>query len=165
MQPGNVVNQIVSGGDNDNNVFEQVGGFVGLVSDNTDIRDSYATGSVIGGNTSRIGGFAGRLTSANSRINNSYAIGTVTSSGAERGGFAGGTVSGTVRDSYWNTETSGLSNSIAGIGRTTQQLQEPMAANGIYMNWSPGQLGFRQRQSIPHAQICAICQSQYASRL
>lgn len=66
----------------------RVGGFIGDMSYEGDIRDSYATGDVFGG--SSVGGFAGQAD--DSEFHNSYATGNVTGNhdrADEIGGFVG----------------------------------------------------------------------------
>ena len=44
--------------------------------------------------------------------------------------------SGTVTDSYWDTQASGRSTSTLGTGHTTRALQRPTGYTGIYANWN-----------------------------
>ena len=67
-----------------------------------------------------------------------FSIGRVTSDSGGAGGLvcsnlAGG---GTARDSYWDTQTSGHSESADGEGKTTSELQSPTGYTGIYENWN-----------------------------
>ena len=85
------------------------GGLIGRIDDVT-IRNSYATGKVVGVLASHVGGLMGTL---------------------------GGT--NTVTASYWDTSTSGQSTSAGGsgvTGKTTRQLQTPTGYTGIYANWN-----------------------------
>ena len=43
---------------------------------------------------------------------------------------------GTITASYWDTETSGLTTSAGGVGKTTSQLQSPTGYTGIYSDWN-----------------------------
>ena len=43
---------------------------------------------------------------------------------------------GTTRDSYWDTQTSGQSESAGGEGKTTSELQSPTGYTDIYANWN-----------------------------
>ncbi|MFT7228116.1 MAG: hypothetical protein ACI8PW_000701, partial [Methylophilaceae bacterium] len=148
---------IVNGGAN-------VGGLVGI-SKKGAITDSYATGPVTGTNIS-VGGLVGRA--YNSNITNSYATGDV--DGDEYvGGLVGyadnsditnsyatgdvdgdkyvggllGRRSGTVSDSFWNTTTSRLTNSVGtggelGItGKTTTEMQQ----EATFTNWDISSVG------------------------
>lgn len=136
----------------DVNGQEMVGGFVGTVygftqTSSTRIENCFSTGEVTG--TVEVGGFAGGNTSAN--ILNSYAIGAVSgdnrvggflgynsegiithcySTGkpdgnSDVGGFVGKTASwgGTTTGCFWDTESSMLSNSNGGTGKTTAEMQ------------------------------------------
>ena len=113
----------------------------GLVGDNRQgsIYHSYATGSVsgTGGGADNIGGLVGD-SQGGSLIERSYSIGSVTettgSADAKVGGLVGEN-SGDVTDSYWDTQTSGLSTSDGGEGKTTAELQTPTDDTGIYAEW------------------------------
>ncbi len=123
------------------------GGLVGEQSFGT-ITDSYSTGSVISNNTAGgAGGLVGGNYGSGSSIANSYSTGTVTGDRHVGGlvGYNGSGVSailgtfsgaGAVTASYWDTETSGLPYSAAGIGKTTAELQEPTGYTGIYAGWN-----------------------------
>ena len=89
-----------------------VGGLTGQIQHNFSIVASYATGAVSasGGGTNRLGGLVGNLW--------------------EEGGGA------SVTNSYWDTSTSGQTNSAAGLGKTTSELQSPMGYTGIYAGWN-----------------------------
>ena len=78
------------------------------------IAASYVTGSVSG--TGKVGG----------TIIASYSTASVTSDGAV-GGLVGGNFgnTGTATDSYWDTQTSGQSESAGGEGKTTSEFQAP----------------------------------------
>ena len=112
----------------------------GLVGNNFSGRviASYSTASVSGGlNT---GGLVGSNFSGT--IIASYSIGSVSdyngaSSFADVGGLVGSNFAdrGTTRDSYWDTQTSGQSESAGGEGKTTSELQSPTGYTGIYENW------------------------------
>ena len=103
----------------------------GLVGENSGtISNSYSRGSVAGVN--HMGGLVGLNHSGN--ISNSYSTGSVSGS-SEVGGLVGEN-SGTIGNSYWNTETSGLLRSAGGTSKTTVELQAPTSATGIYSTWS-----------------------------
>ena len=113
----------------------------GLVGDNElgDLAYGYATGNVsgTGGGADQIGGLVGNNQDGSS-IGYSYSIGSVTETTASADAEAGGLVgesSGDVTDSYWDTETSGLSTSDGGEGKTTAELQSPTDATEIYAEW------------------------------
>ncbi len=114
----------VSGGGND------VGGLVGHNEGTGSITAGYAIGDV-----SSAGDFVGGLVGANfSTIRASYATGTATGR-SNSGGLIGGDVRGTITASYWDTQTSSLSTSAGGVGKTTSELQSPTSNTGIYSTW------------------------------
>ena len=108
----------------------------GLVGNNFSGRviASYSAASVEGG--PRTGGLVGSNLSGT--IIASYSIGSVTSDFGEVGGLVGSNFAdrGTTRDSYWDTQTSGQSESAGGEGKTTSELQSPTGYTGIYENWN-----------------------------
>ena len=114
----------------------------GLVAANRGyINNSYATGSVEG---NPAGGLVAENESSTATITNGYAIGKVLGSG-------GGLVainSGVISASYWNTETSG-SQGRHGSGQTTQQMQLPTEAIGIYEEWNDGDWDFGNSRQYP----------------
>ena len=91
------------------------GGLVG--SNGGNIVSCYATGDVSG--RWHVGGLAGRA--ADGSVATSYSVGKVMG-GYTAGGLVGGDDSTWAYLSYWNVETSGLTNSTAGEGRTTAQM-------------------------------------------
>ena len=108
-----------------------VGGLVGWQNGGTIIA-SYATGAVtVTGNGTK-GGLVGRLESSG-EVTASYATGQVTGDGT-KGGLVGSTA-GTVTNSYWDSDRSG----IAG-GKTTSDLQSPTTygatSNDTYYDWN-----------------------------
>lgn len=121
---------------------QYVGGLVGSNNGNSSISECFSTGSVNG--TQRVGGLVGENAGD---ISNSYSSANVSASGNFVGGLAGrnngvisncysiGTVAGnnqigglvgsngnTVTDSYWNTETSGITTSAGGTGKVTDDM-------------------------------------------
>ena len=117
-----------------------VGGLAGRASA---ITASYATGDVVGEHR-RVGGLVGEV--GYSRITNSYAVGRVTGSRNVRGlaGYATNVV-----HSYWDTQTSGVSSSSGGIGKTTRELQAPTGNTGIYSRWNADWWDFGTRSQYP----------------
>ena len=107
----------------------------GLVGHNTgEIYNSYATGSVSG--EFFIGALVGY--SYDSIIENSYAIGDVgNGSGLTAYNY------GECNNSYWDTQTSGTTASQCGVGNTTEELQSPTSATGIYSTLEFKYLGLR----------------------
>ena len=122
----------------------RVGGLVGANETNGGtITASYAVGTVSG---SRI--FVGGLVGANfGAISAAYATGAV--SGGSVGGL-GGFNSGTITASYWDTETSGLSTSAGGEGKTTSDLQSPTSNTGIYATWDDDVWDFGTSTDYPN---------------
>ncbi len=108
----------------------------GLIGDNSgEIVASYATGAVDGES------YKGGLVGGNQgKIAASYATGAVSGWSWWRswaGGLVGGAFdSGTVTNSYWNTDTSGQSTSRGGVGKSTSELRAPTAYTGIYAAWN-----------------------------
>ena len=102
-----------------------VGGLMGITYYGS-IISSYSLSSVSG--RLHVGGLIGSIMS-NSLVYNCFSVGSVTGE-ALIGGLIGPS-SGTVTDSYWNTESSGLDNSWGGQGRTTAQ----MLQQSNYSSW------------------------------
>ena len=119
---------------------DEVGGLVG--SNGGSITNSYATGAVTG--SSDIGGLVGWNWMD---ITNSYATGAVTGNSGV-GGLVGDN-RGSVTASYWNTQTSGLTTSDGGEGKTTAELQLPTTTTGIYSNWSTANWDFGTSSQYP----------------
>ena len=123
------------------------GGLVGYLNGN--VRASYARGAVDAGydatdtssvtGSAQAGGLVG-LQAAN--ITASYSTGAPDATGdgtPSEGGLVGSRISGTTTDAYWDTDTSGITATGQGTGKTTSQLQTPTAygtgANDIYKDW------------------------------
>jgi hypothetical protein len=94
-----------------------VGGLVGYFFNGT-INRCYATNEV-SGSVDGIGGLVGNIYSGS--VNNSYATGTV-SGNTQIGGLVGDN-DGSVSNSFWDTDTSELSESAGGTGKTTEAMQ------------------------------------------
>ena len=112
--------------------FADVGGLVGDNRYTGLITAVYATGSV-SGSADRYGGLLG---SNQGIVTTCFSTGQVPESG-------GGLVDtngnyGAVDDCYWDTETSGQSDSAAGAGKTTAELQSPIGYTGAYGDWNAG---------------------------
>ena len=125
------VTGVVSGGGS-------VGGLVGSNFSGRVIA-SYSAASVADG--SNTGGLVG--SNFGGTIIASYSIGSVSDYNGvggfvEVGGLVGSNFAdqGTARDSYWDTQTSGQSESAGGEGKTTSELQSPTGYTGIYENWN-----------------------------
>jgi len=104
-----------------------VGGLVSRVSGSSLIANSYASGRVAGKDS--VGGLAGSL--LNSTLTNTYARGEIAStSSLSSGGLFGETGNNTVTSSYYDTNTSGKSDS-RGSKKTTEQ----MGQEATYSGW------------------------------
>jgi len=102
----------------------RAGGFIG--QNFGTVSDSYATGSVNSVN-GRGGGFVGYN---DAPVRNSYSTGAVTA--RQSGGFiASQGSSATTEDGYWDTESSGISFSIIGIGLTTSEMTGSAATSNM----------------------------------
>ena len=112
-----------------------VGGLVGY--DNGTVVASYATGAVTATTDgSGAGGLVGRMGFGGNRITASYATGAVSGRGGAVGGLVGHAMPhDRVTASYWDTETSGLTESGGGVGHATTALQEPTGYTGLYAAW------------------------------
>ncbi len=99
----------------------------GLVSENFGlIEDCYSAAEVVGIEVEPPPTISGRV---EERLNKSARTHVVNSIGGLIGNCAG-----TVINSYWDTETSGQSNSAGGEGRTTGEMTYPYAVN-TYVDW------------------------------
>jgi len=90
------------------------------------IMNSYSTGTVTGNHD--VGGFVGVN---NGEISNSYSIGRVSADNIAGGFAAWNEESGTISNSFYNTETSGQSESYGGEGKTTAE----MKVQTTYIGW------------------------------
>ena len=109
-----------------------VGGLVGSTAASSVIVASYSKAGAQCG-----AGSAGGLVGGNGgTIVASYATGAITGSCAatNKHGLAGYT--GTATRSHWDRETSGVTTSDQGAGRTTAQLKTPTSATGIFAGWA-----------------------------
>lgn len=105
--------------------LEFVGGLAG--SNSGVINGSYSTGATAGNRY--VGGLVGGNTDEGT-ITESYSTGSVVASVGRSGGFVG-VNKGFVSDSYWDTETSGMSDSEGGVGKTTLEMQSIIT----FTNW------------------------------
>ena len=136
LNGGSVTNSYVTGAVTGIN---GVGGLVGI--NGSRVTDSYVTGAVTG-----ISGVGGLVGINGGRVTDSYAMGAVTGIN-EVGGLVG--TGGGVTNSYWNTQTSGLTKSDGGEGKTTAELQLPTTTTGIYSNWSTANWDFGTSSQYP----------------
>ncbi len=98
---------------------DNIGGFCGRNFLGT-IRNCYATGSVSG--TNNIGGFCG-LTKEGTHYT-CFSIGSVLGKGENIGGFCGLRYFEIIFNCFWDTQTSGLTNSSGGIGKITAEMKD-----------------------------------------
>ncbi len=125
---------------------DETGGLAGGSNGGSTIIASYATGNVSGVGRGT-GGLVGQ--SWYTTIVNCYAIGEVSSLLGDGGGLVGDRTGGEIRDSYWNTQTSGRSDSAGGEGKTTLELKAPTSASGIYANWNAERWDFGDSNQYP----------------
>jgi len=117
---------------------DRLGGLAG--ANRGTIIHSYATGAITGDN------YLGGLVASNSdgTITNCYATGTV--SGQDYIGGLIGKNPGTIYLSYWDTQTSGLSQSAGGVGLTTDQMQDI----DTYVGWGKNIWTIDDGNDYPH---------------
>ena len=115
-----------------------VGGLVGTAQRGSYIVASYATAPVVcrsGGQYSTGSGLVGG-NGAGATIASSYSTGSVTGACPNKHGLTEN--SGSVTDSYWDTQESGIADdgdTVAPEGKLTADLQSVTSASGIYANW------------------------------
>lgn len=116
------------------NGINNFGGLVGTSDSGASITDSFSTGDVNG--VDNVGGLIGRQT-ADSNVSKSYATGHVIGTTSNIGGLIGINYGGAVTASYYNSETSGQSDTGNGEPRTTAQMRAGMAyaADVTYVDW------------------------------
>jgi len=107
--------------------WEYVAGFIGATS-NAIVENCFAKGNVIGFRY-----IAGFIINTMQSVNNCYSTGHVTGTW-NLAGFAWTGEPQLFVNCYWNTQTSGLGTSGGGLGRTTDEMTYPYAAN-TYVNW------------------------------
>jgi len=108
---------------------KHVGGLVGQSGNKSSCENSYALGSVTasGSTPSILGGFAG--SGSQGAVIDCYAAGSVTPTNLA-GGLIGYQSLSSVTASYWDTQTSGLSSSAGGTGKTTAQMYQQATFGG-----------------------------------
>ena len=146
-----------------------VGGLVGIQGSTGNITDSYS-GATVGvgegypSDIQQVGGIAG---DSKGVITNSYAYGKV-NGGYWVGRFVGGGIvstdyngafSGTVSNSYWDKQTSGVTTSGGGVGKTTAD----MKATSTYANWDFANTWNFTAGDYPHLQSFGIQPSKISS--
>ena len=162
-----------------------IGGLVGINRGN--ISNSYATGAITSSSGNTVGGLAGlnaELSGVKASISNSYATGTATgnilvgglvgiNTGTVSNSYATGEVTatsgsigglvglidggGTISDSYWDTDTTGLSDACSGgcTGTTGLTTTEMQAVSGDITGLGAG---FQiNAGSYPKVKKCTVC--------
>ncbi len=110
---------------------DDVGGLVGYYdAAGSAISDSYSRAVIDG--AARVGGLVGTL--QRGEVARTYSTGRVSGTGSDLGGLVGRNAD-SVSDSYWDTQTSGLTMSAGGMARTTLEMTSPHAAN-TYITWN-----------------------------
>ena len=110
---------------------DEIGGLIGDTFETTIIA-SYAAGDVTG--NASVGGLVGNLFQGS--VTAGYATGLV-SGNAGSGGLIGlRSLAPTINVSYWDSQTSGQSNSDGGIRKTTAELQSSTGYTGIFSTWN-----------------------------
>ena len=132
-----------------------IGGLVGF-GVSTTIENSYAKGTLTDQegdeetpSTVSAGGLVGGAYFLT--VTNSYAAGTIEDFD-DAGGLIADGASNTVTDSYWDTTTTGQTQSQDSpntSGLTTSQLQQPTGATGIYATWPAGTWDFGTATQYP----------------
>ncbi|MXX98292.1 MAG: hypothetical protein F4Y58_00065, partial [Gammaproteobacteria bacterium] len=141
---------------------DEAGGLVGGHSSGS-ITDSYATGSVEG--SGAIGGLVGMISdnfNSGTIIENSYAVGSVEGM-SNVGGLVGlkNLGRGTIVNSYWDIEASGILTSAGGTSKTTVELRTPTEAGSAttdaYYNWSADNWDFGASSQLPILKYKDVC--------
>jgi hypothetical protein len=109
--------KVTAKGDPNAQDISALGGLVGV--NDGPVSSSYASGAVSGRNYSEVGGLVGQ-NDVSSTINASYSTGAV--QGGQTGSIVGGLIgvdgaqAGGLSDTYWDTDTSGVTNPSQGAG-------------------------------------------------
>jgi len=96
----------------------EIGGLVGSNNYGT-VSNSYATGDVWG-RTINVGGLVG---DNRGTVRDSYSTGSAYARLVQDGGLVGWNLYGTVSNSFWDVNTSGMSSSDGGVGKTTREMK------------------------------------------
>jgi len=124
---------------------EGLGGLVGRGDLARIISSSVVVGEVSGSDF--IGGLAGDF--LNTKFAYSYVI-----SGGTSARMLAGSGTGTGVASYWDSETSGVSNGNNGEAKTTSELRTPTGYEEIYASWDNGTDIFGDGEDVPLAVWC-----------
>ncbi len=148
VNEGSILNSYATGNVTATNSY--AGGLVGHnVNVTATITNSYAIGNVEGGR--EVGGLVGFNNVGT--ITNSYATGNVVARQYYVGGLVGRNWRGTITNSYWDINTSGMTRSAGGTGKTTIELQSTVApsadSNQPYYQWDDENWDFGSRTQYP----------------
>ena len=134
------------------NVFgdSECGGLVGY-NNYGSIVNNYSRGNVNGNNN--IGGLVG-FTGNGSTIGNCFSLGAVTGTGTGIGGLVGKDTGEYIANCYYNSETSGQSDTGKGSPRTTKQMKEGSAdttidGDSMYTDWYTSIWNFGSNTDYP----------------
>jgi hypothetical protein len=105
------------------------GGLIGFQGHDSTLTDSFSHATVDSRGFSGGGGLVGNLAVSSGQIHRSYSSGLVIGDHGGIGGLVGAS-SGTVADSYWDTQSSDQDGSAGGAGRTTAQMQQQTTYSG-----------------------------------
>jgi len=114
-----------------------LGGLIGSCGNTSTIINCYSHSNVTA-SSARAGGLIGQK-GTNTNVYNCYSTGSV-SALSSPGGLIGTSYAGTIENCFWNTETSGLTYSSGGTGKTTAELKEALTftdetTNGLTTAW------------------------------
>jgi len=127
---GSVISSCFSTGNINSNQVTYLGGFVGVTSGSS-FSNSYASGNITGRNF--IGGFVViNESSPASTFTNCYSSGSITAQFSSIGGFSDGSSNITASNCFWDTESSNVSTSGSGTGKTTAE----MKTIGTFSGWN-----------------------------
>jgi len=105
------------------NGSDRCGGLIGQMFDGDYVKNCWSSCTVVSTSTS-VGGLIGNFGGASSKVDNCYAVGVITAINSSTGGLFGNAATGTVTNSFWDTQTSGKTVSGAGTGKTTSEMQD-----------------------------------------
>jgi PKD repeat protein len=126
-----IINSYATGDVNGGSNSDDVGGLVGYFRGD-EIFNAYATGDVKGNKS--VGGLAGHLRGASISLKNTYSVGAV--DGAENvGGLIGEFESGTITNSFYDSETSGQSDTGKGTPKTTAEMKQQSTFTTSGSDW------------------------------
>ena len=157
-EEGSIINSFVIANVSGNGVGETESFYVGgLIGYNKGlIYNSYARAEGYIRGKSNVGGLVGQN---EGDIYNSYALSTVKGDGniGNLVGTNGG--SAVIVSSYWNKEINGssIADDDRGIGKTTEQLQSPTTATGIYRDWDAAVWDFGTENQYPALKYANQC--------